>query len=329
MLRTGKSGTVGLLVLLWLGTPGAMAQSGPATDPGTESAPAQGESAAASGDAPKPADTPQVLEARTRIPRAEALFDAENYDAALAEFEKAYELLQGHRLQAELLYNIALCHERRFRYAVAMQLYSRYMQEAGSTGEARAEVEGTVRTLQNLLASVDVRSNVQAEVWVDENLVGTAPGRVLVPGGRHTLELRAKGHESQKREISIAARETRALDFTLTPLEKGLRPAWFYGTSGATVVTAVVGISFAAKLMSERNDYADKGPNAALNRPSDQDHLKSMALRADVFFATSGVLAITSAVLALFTDFRKPDEPAKTSARLLLSPTSVGFQERF
>jgi hypothetical protein len=276
-------------------------------------------------------DTPAVVEARSRIHRAEALFEAENYDAALAEFEKSYELLQGHPLQAELLYNIALCHERRFRYTTAMQMYARYMQEAGSTGDARAAVEATVRTLSNLLASVEIASNVRAEVWIDDNLVGIAPGSVLVPGGRHTLELRAAGHESQKRELRVAAREVQALSFELAAIDEGLKPVWFYSTLGATVATAIVGIGYAAKLKSERGSFADKGPEKALNRRADREHLDDLALRADVFFATSAVLALTSTVLALFTDFGPADAPAPTkpSARLRLSPTAIGFEGSF
>lgn len=280
---------------------------------------------------PTASDTPQVFEARQRVKRAEALFEAENYDAALAEFERAYELLAGHPLQPELLYNIALCHERRFRYSMAMNLYERYMREAGSTGEARADVEATVRTLGNLLGTVEIASNVKAEVWIDDKLVGSAPGTVLVPGGLHAIELRAAGHESAQRELKLAARETVKLDFELSAIGTGLSPVWFYSGVGATLASAIVGVGFAAKLKSEHDSFATSEPDSALNRPSDRDHLDDLALRADIFFAASGALAIGTAVLALFTDFKRGKPEADTASKpgVRISRTRFGIEGRF
>src|SRR5688572_30381121 len=199
------------------------------------------------------ADDPQYAEAKKYFERGVQFFDAENYDAALTEFERAYAHLKGHPKRFFVLDNIGQCHERQFRYDRALEYYRRYLKEGGEAAEDRAVVTATIRTLEGLLATLTIQSNVAAEVWVDDRLMGNAPGDVLVPGGLHVIELRAVGYEASKKEVNIAARERQTHQFTLNELSQyeGLSPVYFYSGIALSAVSLAAGGYFGMKALSE------------------------------------------------------------------------------
>src|SRR5688500_10228225 len=65
---------------------------------------AQPESDAPATATSESVEAPEVQRARAHVDRAERLFDARNYEGALAEFERAHELLSAHPLRPQLLY---------------------------------------------------------------------------------------------------------------------------------------------------------------------------------------------------------------------------------
>ena len=79
----------------------------------------------ASAPTPAPAEPivdAKLAQARAIVAAAEPLFIAGHYSAALAEYSRAYEVLEGHPRQYWVLHNLAACHERLFRYDVALEL---------------------------------------------------------------------------------------------------------------------------------------------------------------------------------------------------------------
>lgn len=63
-------------------------------------------------------------EADERVEEGERLFAQGDYDGAVAQFERAYELVGAHPQRYLILYNIGQAHERRFRYDLAMRYYA-------------------------------------------------------------------------------------------------------------------------------------------------------------------------------------------------------------
>ncbi len=304
-----------------LAAPASAAASGAASpaaapaEPGTATA-APNEASADAAATATPADAqdsssapedPRYQKAKVNFERGVTLFEAGNYNAALVEFQTAYDSLEGHPKRFFVLDNIGQCHERLFRYDLALSFYRRYLEEGGPDAEDRAAVEATMRALEGLLATLKIESNVAAEVWVDDRRMGTAPGTVLIPGGRHVVELRAAGHEPSKREVSVAARETEPLRFSLEHIEEyeGLSPIYFWSGAAATGVAAIGGTYFGIKAKSRHDELADRESSCGsiCVLPEDKDEVSDLAVTADVFFLSAAVLGVGTGIVCFMTDF--------------------------
>lgn len=273
-------------------------------------------------------DPPNVVEAREHLNRGTALLDQENYDAALVEFQRAYDLVGEHPARPLILFNIARAYERLFQYDLALQYYNRFLQEAAPDAPQRGEVQGIIRALEGFLATLQITSNVAAEVWVDDHHAGNAPGSVRVPGGRHVIELRAEGYSDSRREITIAARETQSLSFTLSELAgeyRGISSIFFWGATALAVVAALAGGGVGVAAIVRRGDVStqlmdpvqmlDGGALEAAKR-----EIAGYQLTADVLFGTAGVFAVTAVVLAFLTDWGGAPEESSSSASLSVTP---------
>ena len=102
--------------------------------------------AQAEDDEAAPQLSAEEQEAREAFVGARAQFDAGNYAAALPAFERAYAL-SG---RAELIYNIALCHDRLGHEQDALDQYQRFLDEVPDT-ERRRSIEVRIRVLRESL----------------------------------------------------------------------------------------------------------------------------------------------------------------------------------
>ena len=278
------------------------------------------------------AQPPNVVEANERVARGEQLFTQGDFDGALAEFEQAYEVIGDNPNRFNILFNIGQSHERRFRYDLAMRYYRRYLDEGGAGGEGAMQVQASINALEGLLATLHINVNVEgAQVWVEDRQVGTAPGDVLVTGGRHVVELRADGYAPSRQEIQIAPRTEQSLDFSLSEFTGGLEPVYFWIFAGAAVAVGLAGGGVGIGAMLRRGDV-----DAQLQDPArrfmvgdaERSDIETLALTADILYGTAGLLAVTAVVLAILTDWDGGGDNASESARLLPygGPTGAGVQ---
>lgn len=251
----------------------------------------------------------RVAEARERVARGETLLERGDYDAALAELERAYEVLGDHPNRPLILYNIGRAHERMRRYDLALEYFQRYLDEAGPDAEDRGAVEATLRTLRSFLAELVVDTNVPAEIWVDGRHLGDAPGRIWVPAGRHTIEARAAGHADARDELQLAPQTEARLALHLEPLAesyRGVRPVFFRVFVATAAAFAVVGAAMGARALRLRSTYRDQlaDPVDALRvGPDAEDEIQRFAVLADAFIAAAGATGATALVLAFMTDW--------------------------
>lgn len=282
-------------------------------------------------------EDPRWAEAQARYAEAEAEFQRGNFDGALAGFTHIHALLETHERRFFVLYNVGLCQERLFRYAEALASYETFLGEGRAWAqrtrgrlEREAEAQQSLTTLRARLGTLDVSANVgRAEVWVDQRLAGHAPGAVLVSEGTHTVELRADGRAPGRRQVSVAARTTQPLAFTLEPAFSGLSPAFVITGAALTAIAAGIGIGFGASALAEQSlideQLASADPTERFRVTQARiDANAENALLADVMFATAGVLGIATVILIFVTDW---GGGASESAQLvpLVDPNGGGL----
>lgn len=165
-------------------------------------------------------------EARERYERALKLYEEADFDAALVELERAYEL----RPTYKLLYNIARVRLALNDHASALKGYRRYLEEAGTKIPAsrRSEVEAEIKKLEARVAKLTVVVDVAgAEVFVDDVSVGTSPlpEAVLVNAGLRRISVRHPDRPPQTQRLSLAGGDQKQLEVTLTPAATAPKPA--------------------------------------------------------------------------------------------------------
>jgi tetratricopeptide (TPR) repeat protein len=256
-------------------------------------------------------------EAKHRVARAEKLFDDGNYDAALAEFQRTYETMEGHAARHVVLYNIGQCFEKLYRYDAAIAAYRDYLEQGGNAAEDAPTVRAKLELLEDLLGVLKITVTSghgpvrDFEVWVDGRLVAKNATSLSLPGGNHQVEVRASGFTAEKAPVQLPARSERALSFSLEPLAAeyhGLPPGLFWTATGLAVASAVTGGVFAMLATSDRSEVdaqRDKGGAEALRevREEDRSDIETKAVTADIFFASAGVFAVGAVALGFMTDF--------------------------
>ena len=312
------------LLLLTVFTSVAFAQTEPPAD-SQEAAPI----AEVEPVAPPPPPVDQRLEeAMARIKAAEGLFDSENYDAALAEFNEVKALLEGHPRQYRVLYNIGKCEEKLFRYNDAMSNYRLYLSQGGKDAEDASEVQAKISVLEGLLGTLRISSNVSDyEVWVDERMVGRSATEILVPSGSHVVELRKDGYQAAQQEVQLPARTTKELTFELNEIKeyKGMTPAVSIIFSVLSVGSLALGTIMAFRAKA-KNDEAEtllmSGGEAALMAEDLRPKIKDLALIADIGLAAGLVFGAVAIITGLRTNWGGKGDDAKAEARLKLSPVA-------
>lgn len=273
------------------------------------SAPPIASAVEAEAPAPDPEAEARHTEALARFDDAVALFERGDLEGALAEMSLVYHLLEGRPDQYVVFYNLGRLYEAQHRYDRAIELYERYLRESPPEGEDRADAEASLRALERLLGTLVVNVEVAAEVWIGDALVGEAPGEIRVPAGAHTIELRAAGYETHRREIELAARTRLEIDVTLARLSDvhGISPGFFVASTALAAIALGVGIGLGV----HARDLSAAGVACAPLRtcPLGYDpevemaRIRDVALGADVLYGTAALFAVASVVLGFVTDW--------------------------
>ena len=271
-------------------------------------------------------------EASERFQRGVAAFREGDFDAALAEFSRAYKLSPNYRL----LYNLAQVQAERHDSLAALKLLNQYLAEAGDAlpDERRANVTRLIEELQRHIAEVRVSSNVSdAQLAVDGKLVGRVPlaESLRVNAGSHTLLLSKDGYTASTKTVSIAGGLVESVSFELVPQAKagvleplpapalprangstGMGGAFWTsvacagGFAGTAATFAVLTSMENRKLSTELETYPANQQDVATER----SRVKTFAVLSDVF----GAAAIVAAAGGVYFAISGNDQPARAAA---------------
>ncbi|MEZ4389736.1 MAG: PEGA domain-containing protein [Polyangiales bacterium] len=154
-------------------------------------------------------------EAQERFTRAVTLFEQRNFEGALAEFERVFQLTG----RADLLFNISRTHEALGRYPEAASTMEDYLRRSADLpAERRAEVEQTLANVRRYIAYLRVRVAPEAaSVRLDgQPLDGPRrAGEIPLSPGRHRLEASLQGHRSEEQTVVVASGDHREVSLSL------------------------------------------------------------------------------------------------------------------
>jgi hypothetical protein len=158
-------------------------------------------------------------EAGERFDRGLRLFNGGDTAGALAEFSRAYELVPN----VLVLYNIGLVYAQMGRAVEATDALDRVLASPGTlSAERRAVAQRTRNEQASRVVEIAVESTVDgATVEVDGVEAGKTPlqGPLRITGGSHVIGLIAAGFSPERKEITIAGGEKRALRFELVAMQ--------------------------------------------------------------------------------------------------------------
>jgi hypothetical protein len=280
-------------------------------------------------------------EAQRRFQRGKELYDENDYQSALVEFRRAYELSPNYRL----LYNIAQVQYQLQDYSGAFRTFSKYLADGQGdiSAQRREETQREMERLKARIASVSVTVNLpQAEILVDDVPMGKAPlsEPVLVSIGRRKISATLSGYAPATKFVEVAGMDSIKVDLELR--ETGAAG----GTSGAGdkdagsrgtaqkaagfpwipwVITGGVGVAAAVtggltlSASSDQNTKLSTFGTTRADLDSARSKTKNLALATDILLGATVAGATVSLILTLTRGSDKPENKA-----LLPLPVRLG-----
>jgi tetratricopeptide (TPR) repeat protein len=297
------------------------------------------------------ADGP-VEEARIRFQRGVQLFHEGSFEAALAEFRKAYQVAPSYRL----LYNIGQVHYELHDYVGALKSFRQYLGDGGAEipVDRRVTVETEIRKLEGLVAYLDLTARpAGADILVDDVAVGIAPlgGPVLVNAGQRRVTATKAGRAAPIRNVTVAGGERVrvVLDVPDAPPLASARPL-APGSSGRPreqdwqQVGVWIGVATTGALALTAGGFAFAAQQARRNFDNELDSFPTYRERVEYFRSRMVTLATVTDVLAVsalvtggitvYLALRRSDEsdgrrPPPRKLALRLAPSGVAVAGGF
>jgi len=290
------------------------------------------------------------VQASQHFRRGVELFQEEAFRAAMAEFQRAYDIAPDYRL----LYNLGQTKLELHDYLGAAQSYERYL-AAGYLDiapERRAEVEQALAALRERTASVQIAVNRDgAEVFIDDVKVGVSPivAVVQVNVGGHRVMARTSYGSTDTEVIDVAGGDTANVALELAApaaptaaavqakpwnrAERAAVAAW--AASGALAVGALVTGLMANGAQSDLDKLLETRDVTHKSIENQRDTVHTLAITTDVLIGTSVAAAVGGTVTWLLghergEEQKKADKTSLAkSVRMNVGIGSLGVNGRF
>lgn len=167
-----------------------------------------------------------IDEAKRRFQRGRELYEENDFQGALVEMRRAYELAPTYRL----LYDIGQVYYQLQDYPSALRSFTQFLQDGKSeiTPQQREDVQREIEKLKGRVAKLRITATrPDAEISIDDVPVGKAPlpEPILVSPGRRKISATLKGYAPATRTVEIAGQETQDVSLELVELGAGGGPA--------------------------------------------------------------------------------------------------------
>lgn len=277
-----------------------------------------------------------------------------DFEAALVEFKRAYELSPNYRV----LYNLGQTSRELRDYAGALKSFQQYLKEGGNDVAKRDKVEAWVEELKGKVAKVSVNVNVPgAEITVDDVSVGRSPLKepVVVNAGKRKVSATLSGYTPMQRYVDLAGTDSKSVDIELAPIgstsgggdkDKGggepppppkkASPAPWIALAGTGVAGILTGV-FGGLALSAKSDFQkalDTFPGNAKDIEAKRSKTKTFAATADVLGGITGAGAVVTIVLFATTSSSshsggKDEKKSAFIPEIGIGPGAIQFGGRF
>ena len=280
-----------------------------------------------------------VEQARQHFAQATKLYKDGDFDAALVQFERAYEAKPNYKV----LYNIGQTYFQLREYVEARDAMQRYLKDGGAQIDAErlAAVTKDIADLDQRVATVTITVNVDGStVLVDGKKIGTTPlaAPVAVSEGQRTISVEAPGRGILQRQIRVAGGEHPTLDLAfeaapvavVQPPQSGASPrlgAGFWTTAvGAVVLGAGAGVTGYLALHAQSDNKDQQRELGVTHKQLDDSNQ-----RAKAFALTTDILAGAAIVCAGVATVIWVSAPSASSPQLglVVNPGSASLVGRF
>jgi hypothetical protein len=308
-----------------------------AAEAGTAAAPAT--SGPAGAAALQPAASRDVEEARVHFQRGIEFFSDESYEAALVEFERAYQIAPSY----QILYNTGRIHAALKDYARALRDLNRYLREGGDAvpDERRQQVLQLTRSLEQKVATLEIVSKVPgARVSVDDVPLGETPLRgVMVNPGSRRITASKPGYNPSTVVVTVVASEARRVSLDPQQVAQSkviverasIVPVVTWAATGvlaAGAATAGIVALNAEKKLKDRKDTEIGAPAGAFD--DDAAKVRNWSIASDALTAGAVIAGGLSVYLSFFRGPRAEPAPQKAGVSdLVLAPGSVAVRGLF
>jgi len=190
----------------------------------------------------KPAKlTKEQKEADRLFKNGVALFDAQKFSEALAEFQRAYDVSPA----AIVLYNIAECHREMSHYGEAVAYYQRFLTEgpgkvpAVRLSAAKTELDGILAHTAHVTVNM---TPADGQLIVDGTTIDPPiPSPLILAPGEHKLTAHVDGKQDATKTVRVASGDEPVIELvpTVPPPPKPVEPASTVATSGTEAGTTV------------------------------------------------------------------------------------------
>lgn len=277
--------------------------------------------------------------------RGKELYEEGDYQGALVEFERAYELAPNYRV----LYNIGQVKYQLQDYPGAMSALEQYLREGGAeiAADRRTQVLSDVERLRSRVAYLRIEVNeAGATVSVDDRQVGVSPlpKAVAVSAGRRKISASADGAAPVVKFVDLAGGDSSDVSLEIlrttspTPTPTPTPPPGGGDNTGGTVPWAAWGITggfgvgalvFGLLALDAANDFEDvkAGETTKAELEADRKRVLGFAIATDVFL---GAAVITAAIsIYLTVDGASSSGEPSSEVGVRVTPTGIALEGTF
>lgn len=279
------------------------------------------------------------------------LYQEGSLDAALVEFERAYEAVPDFRV----LYNLAQVQMQRGEYVEAIALFERYIHDGGSSiaAERKVEVEQDLEKLNARVARLWVESNAEgAELYINGKSIGLLPlsQPVLINSGVCDIRVAKAGFEPRLHQVKVAGGEQPRVSLPLTPIAQptvsaapsaqmsartrteavSYTPFWVSFATAAVLGGASAGLGYWA--LQRRDDMDDELAKLPANRDlveARSNDVERFSLWADVCGAAAVVAGGTALYFLISPSKTTTEDAVVSSLELRTNGTSAVLSGTF